>query len=174
MTAPANSAKPAPQESTGKNRRETENASTRASQAVPAGSATDRLDELAEAQQDAADQAREVAAVEVLTEERNNGPVGQERAERLRLSARQELLAELRSQEQQQARQQLERAALGGEAAVAGLIEGIAVIVRTMVPAALLRPEDLIETSYALADQGLRVTRRLALTVAGSARSLTL
>ena len=41
-------------------------------------------------------------------------------------------------------------------------------MVRSMVPATLLRPEDLIETSYALADQGLRVTRRLALTVAAA------
>lgn len=171
MTAPANTIKPATQEPTGKNRREAENASTRASQAAPAESATDRLDELAEVQQNAAEQAREVTAVEMLSEQQNRGPVGQERAERLRLSARHELLAELRSQEQYHARQQLERATLSGEEAVTGLVDGIAVIVRSMVPPALLRPEDFIEIGYSLADQGLRVTRRLALTVAGARRA---
>jgi hypothetical protein len=173
MTAPANTTKPATQEPTGKNRRETEQASATGGQPAQAESATDRLDQLAQDQQDAAEQAREVTAIEGVTDERNGRPVGRERAEQLRLSARHELLTELRSQEQDQARRQLERATLNGEEAVAGLVEGIAVIVRSMVPPALLRPEDFIETSYVLADQGLRVTRRLALAVAGSARSLT-
>lgn len=171
MTAPPNT-KPANQQPTGKNRREAEQTSAPGDQPAQAESATDRLDQLAHEQQDAAEQAREIAAIEVLTDERDRRPVGRERAEQLRLSARHELLAELRSQEQDQARRHLQRATLNGEEAVAGLVEGIAVILRSMVPPALLRPEDFIETSYALADQGLRVTRRLALTVAGSARSI--
>ncbi|SDE36771.1 hypothetical protein SAMN05660485_00720 [Blastococcus fimeti] len=44
---------------------------------------------------------------------------------------------------------------------------------RNVVPAALLRPEEVIKSMYALSDQGLRLTRRLALTVVGSIRSLT-
>lgn len=50
---------------------------------------------------------------------------------------------------------------------------GVAVVVRNVVPAALLRPEEVIKSMYALSDQGLRLTRRLALTVVGSIRSLT-
>jgi hypothetical protein len=37
----------------------------------------------------------------------------------------------------------------------------------------LVRPEDVIEAGFALADQGLRVGRRLALTVTSGVRSLT-
>ena len=174
MTAPANSTRPATQQTAGKGRRDGETTSARTSQEAVTESGTDRFAELAEMQEDTAEKAQQLTAVEVLTEARDRSLVGQEGADQLRLSAREELLAELRSQEQKQARQQLAQATRSGEEAVAGLVEGIAVIVRSMVPAALLRPEDLIETSYALADQGLRVTRRLALTVTGSARSLTI
>ena len=173
MTAPANSTKPATQQTGGKGRRDGETASSGTSQSGHPDSPTDRFAELAEMQEDAAGQAKELTAVDVLTEARGGGPAGHERADQLRLSAREELLAELRSQEQEQAREQLAQATRSGEDAVAGLVQGITVILRSMVPAALLRPEELIETSYALADQGLRVTRRLALTVVGSARSLT-
>ena len=55
-----------------------------------------------------------------------------------------------------------------GEDAVAGMVQGITTIVRSIVPAALVRPQDVIEATYALADQGLRVGRRLALTVTSS------
>ena len=173
MTAPANSTKPATQQNGGKGRRDSETDAGSAPQEADTASRTDRFADLVEAQEDAIEQAQQLVAVEVLTDARNRSPIGQERADQLRLSAREELLAELRSQEQEQARRQLAQATRSGEDAVAGLVEGIAVFVRGMVPAALLRPEDLIESGYALADQGLRVTRRLALTVAGSARSLT-
>ncbi len=173
MTAATNSTKPATQQTAGKGRRDDETTSASTSRGGVPDSGTDRLAELAEKQDDAAEQAQQLTAAEVLTEARDNGRPGQERADQLRLSAREDLLAELRRQEQEHAREQLAQATRSAEEAVAGLVEGIAGIVRSLVPAALLRPEDLIESSYALADQGLRVTRRLALTVAGSARSLT-
>lgn len=44
----------------------------------------------------------------------------------------------------------------------------------SVVPAALVRPEDLIEATFSLADQGLRLGRSFALTVAASARDLAL
>lgn len=95
-----------------------------------------------------------------------------ERTHRLVVAARRDLLEELRAQEQEQARRQLAAAADSGEDAVTGLVQGVASIVRSLVPAVLVRPEEVIETTYALADQGLRVSRRLALTVTGSVRSL--
>ena len=49
--------------------------------------------------EDAAEQAQRLTAAEVLTEARDRSPIGQGRAEHLRQSAREELLAELRSQE---------------------------------------------------------------------------
>jgi hypothetical protein len=57
---------------------------------------------------------------------------------------------------------------------VTGLVEGITTIVRSLLPAALVRPEDVIEATFTLADQGLRVGRELALTVTTSARGLSL
>ena len=54
-----------------------------------------------------------------------------------------------------------------------GVVRSVTTIVRTVVPAALVRPEDLIEAAFALADQGLRVSRQLALTLSSSVRSLT-
>jgi hypothetical protein len=57
---------------------------------------------------------------------------------------------------------------------VVGVVHGLTTIVRSVVPAALVRPEDVIEATFALADQGLRVGRRLALTVTSSVRSLSL
>ena len=52
-----------------------------------------------------------------------------------------------------------------------GLRDDLYRLMETM-PAALVRPEEVIETTFALADQGLRVTRRLALVVTQSVRSL--
>jgi hypothetical protein len=72
------------------------------------------------------------------------------------------------------ARRRLAEAARNSEEAVTGVLHGITAIIRTVVPMALVRrPESLIEATYALADQGLRVGRRLALTVGGTARELT-
>ena len=173
MSAPTNTMKPATQQATGKGRQDGETAPARTGEEAITKSGTDRYADLAAVQEDATEQAEQLTAVEVLAEARGGSPSGHDRGEQLRLSAREELLAELRSQEQSQAREQLAQAARSGEEAVAGLAEGIAVIIRSMVPAALLRPENLIETTYALADQGLRVSRSLALTMAGSARTST-
>jgi uncharacterized membrane protein len=79
---------------------------------------------------------------------------------------------ELRAQEQEQARRQLTAAADSSEEAVVGIVQGVTTIVRSLVPAVVVRPEEVIETTYALADQSLRVVRRLALVVTGSVRSL--
>jgi hypothetical protein len=40
------------------------------------------------------------------------------------------------------------------------------------VPAVLIRPQEVIETTYALADQSLRVARRMALAVTENVRGL--
>lgn len=170
MTAPANTNKPVTQAANAKGRRDGESGVglDERNEARAEGFA-----ELAETREDTAEDARRLAASDVLNEARDGGPVDEERARRLRLSARQELLTELRRQEQQHAREQLAWATGRGEDAVSGMVEGVAVVVRNVVPAALLRPEEVIETTYALADQGLRLTRRLALTVVGSIRSLT-
>lgn len=170
MTAPVNTSKPVSQTTAGKGRRD---GGSGGGQDASGESSSQAFRELAETREAAEEDARQLAAADVLTEARDGGPVDEERARRLRLSARQGLLTELRSQEQQQAREQLVRATHRGEEAVEGVIEGVAVVVRNIVPAALLRPEDIIETTYALADHGLRLTRRLALTIVGSVRSLT-
>lgn len=169
MTAPANTSKPVSQ-ANAKGRRDGEGGGR---QDEPGETTAETFAGLADARDAEADDARRLAASDVLTEARDGGAVDDERARQLRLSARQELLTELRSQEQQHAREQLAWAARRGEDAVEGVVEGVAVVVRNVVPVALLRPEEVIETTYALADQGLRLTRRLALTVVGSIRSLT-
>ena len=128
------------------------------------------MEELARTRDEAEDRARELLAAQVLQESRNGSH--DERARQLVLAVRRDLLAELREQEQQQARQQLAAAADSSEDAVAGLVQGVTTIVRSFVPAVLVRPEEVIETTYALADQGLRVARRVALVVTGNVRSL--
>jgi hypothetical protein len=94
------------------------------------------------------------------------------RADHLTFDAHRDLLTELRAQEQEQARRQLSAAAESSEDAVAGLVRGVVTIVRGVLPTALTRPEEVIETTYALADQGLRVMRRLALAVTGGVRDV--
>ena len=128
------------------------------------------LEELSRTRDDAEDRARELLAAEVLHAARNGSQ--DERARQLVLAVRRDLLTELRSQEQQQARRQLAAAADSSEDAVTGIVQGVTTIVRSLVPAVLVRPEEAIETTFALADQSLRVVRRLALTVTASVRSL--
>ena len=130
----------------------------------------DEMEELARTRDEAEDLARELLAAQVLQESRNGSH--DERARQLVLAVRRDLLVELREQEQEQARRQLASAADSSEDAVTGLVQGVTTIVRSLVPAVLVRPEEVIETTYALADQGLRVTRRLALVVTQSVRSL--
>jgi hypothetical protein len=140
-----------------------------APQNVPSGSGAE-LEELSRTRDEAEDRARELLAAEVLQAARNGSH--DERARQLVLAVRRDLLTELRSQEQDQARRQLAAAADSSEDAVTGIVQGVTTIVRSLVPAVLVRPEEVIETTYALADQSLRVVRRLALTVTGSVRSL--
>ncbi len=92
-----------------------------------ASSSPGELDDLARAQEDLAQQARQHVALQVV----ENGSDGGDEARVGRM------LTDSRSQLQE-----------------------------------LVRPEYLIEATYCLADQGLRVGRRLALTVSDSAREL--
>ena len=130
------------------------------------------VEDLARTQQDVAQRARQLVAGDLVV---HSAPGGgdDERGRRLLAAARADLLTELRSEEQEQARRQLVQATRSSEDAVAGLVQGITTIVRSIVPAALVRPEDVIEATFALADQRLRVGRRLALTVTSSVRSLS-
>ncbi|MGY2127589.1 hypothetical protein [Blastococcus sp. SYSU DS0617] len=136
----------------------------------PATGGPTEMEELARTRDEAEDRARELLAAQVLQESRNGSH--DERARQLVLAVRRDLLVELREQEQEQARRQLASAADSSEDAVAGLVQGVTTIVRSLVPAVLVRPEEVIETTYALADQSLRVTRRLALALTQSMRSL--
>ena len=128
------------------------------------------LRELSRTRDEAEDRARELLAAEVLQSTRNGSQ--DERARQLVLAVRRDLLVDLREQEQAQARRQLADAADSSEDAVAGLVQGVTTIVRSLLPAVLVRPEEAIETTFALADQGLRVARRLALVVTQNARTL--
>lgn len=168
MTGPTRTTKPASQEPEAADRTDRDARPEQASE-EPDG----EIQELARTQDDVALRARRLVAGE-LTAAPVNGHAEDRKVERLRESARADLLAELREQEQEQARRQLANAARSGEDAVVGVVQGITTIVRSIVPPVLMRPEDVIEATFALADQGLRVGRRLALTVASSARSLTL
>lgn len=141
-----------------------------AAPSVAANAGRTEMEELARTRDEAEDRARELLAAQVLQESRNGSH--DERARQLVLAVRRDLLLELREQEQQQARRQLSAAADSSEDAVTGLVQGVTTIVRSLVPAVLVRPEEVIETTYALADQSLRVTRRLALTLTQSMRSL--
>jgi hypothetical protein len=168
MTAPTRTKPTSPEPSTTDR---TPSSSPKADEA-PAG-LDGELQELAREQEDVAERARRVAAVELVTSP-TNGRGDDERVEELLDSARAGLLAQLRDQEQERARRQLAEAARSSEDAVEGVVRGITTIVRSIVPAALVRPNDLIEATFALADQGLRVGRRVALTVTSGVRSLTL
>ena len=138
-------------------------------QARAAGAGVE-LEELSRTRDEAEDRARELLAAEALQSARNGSH--DERARQLVLAVRRDLLTELRSQEQEQARRQLAAAADSSEDAVAGIVQGATTILRSFIPAVIVRPEEVIETAYALADQSLRVVRRLALDVTGSVRSL--
>lgn len=129
------------------------------------------LDELSRAQEDLTHEIRQLVARDALAVPADSDE--RERAGRMVAVARAELLEQLRGQEQEQARRQLAQATRSGEEAVDGVVRSVTTVVRTLVPAALVRPEDLIEAVYSVADQGLRVSRRLALSVSSGVRSLT-
>lgn len=129
------------------------------------------LEQLARAQEELTHEIRQLVArqaLDIATDDDHR-----ERAGHLATVARADLLEQLRVQEQEQARRQLAQATRSSEEAVEGVVRSVTMIVRTLVPAALVRPEDLIEAAYTVADQGLRVSRRLALSVSSSVRNLT-
>jgi hypothetical protein len=167
MTGPTKTTKPASQDLAAIDRPEPTTAAAEPNTEARAS----ELRELVQTQDDVAERARRLVAAELLAVP-SNGHLDDQRGERPRESVRADLLAELREQEQERARRQLAAAARSGEDAVAGMVEGITAIVRSIVPAVLTRPEDVIEAAFALADQGLRVGRRLALRVASSVRDL--
>jgi hypothetical protein len=133
---------------------------------------TATLDRLVRAQEDLAQEIRQLAAHQALEPSADHDD-DTERAGRLLTVARTQLLEQLQEQEQEHSRRQLADAARNGEEAADGVVRGVTAIVRTIVPAALVRPEDLVDAAFTLADQGLRVSRRLALSISGSVRSPT-
>jgi hypothetical protein len=135
---------------------------------VPVAPSGSEIRELARTQDDVAQRARRLVAGELVRYERT-GHDEQQRVDQLLDSVRADLLADLRGQEQERARHELAAATRSSEGAVAGVVRGVT----TIVPAALVRPEDLIEATFVLADQGLGVGRRLALTMATNVRSLS-
>lgn len=173
MTSPSKTTEPAAQSSAAKSRRDDQPAPANDGSAAHRDDVApeERLDELARAREDVARQVRQVAARDLVVN--GNGADDGARAARLLTAARAELLQELLREQQEQARRQLADATRSGEQAVAGVVRSVSTIVRSVVPAALVRPEDLIEATFSLADQGLRLGRSLALTVASSARDLT-
>ncbi len=128
------------------------------------------LRDLVRTQDEVTSQARRIVAGRAVAHT-GDAPVG-ERADRLVAATRADLLAELREQEQEEARQRLAEAGRYGEDAVAAVVHGVTAVVRSVVPPALVRPEDLVEAAYGLADQGLRVARRLALSTVAGLRGL--
>jgi hypothetical protein len=170
MTGPTNSTKTTAQ---GRTADQQSDSSTKRDERQEAGpSSSGELRELVRTQDDVAQRARELVTGDLVA----SGPNGddeRQRIERLLEQARSGLLVELREQEQERARQQLQDAARSSEDAVAGVVQSVTTIVRSIVPAALVRPNELIEATFVLADQGLRVGRRLALTVAGGVRTLS-
>lgn len=127
--------------------------------------------ELVRTQEDVAQRARRLVAGELVAAGLDGDD--RQRVDRLLEQARAGLLTELQEQEQERARRQLQDAARSGEEAVAGVVRSVTTIVRSIVPSALVRPDELIEATFVLADQGLRVGRRLALTVTSSVRGLS-
>lgn len=177
MSAPAKPTESNTQPTTARGRRDADQSAADRSTAAD-GSADQRrderpdgqLEELVRAREDLTAELRELVARRAL--EDAEGPSDHEAADRLVLRARAELLEQLRHQEQEQARRQLAAATRSSEDAVAGVVQSVSTLVRSVVPTVLVRPEDFIEASFALAEQSLRVGRRIALAVTENARIL--
>ncbi|TFV89494.1 hypothetical protein [Blastococcus sp. CT_GayMR16] len=165
MTAPTknNASTPKPTDDNERSTAATGSAPTRAQAS---------LVELARSQEELTQEIRRLVARRAIDEGTDDGD-DRERAGRTLTVARAELVQQLREQEQEEARRELVQATRSSEDAAAGVVRSVTTIVRTIVPTALVRPEDLIEAAYTLADQALRVSRRVALTVSSSVRSLT-
>ena len=129
-----------------------------------------RAAELASAQRQAQELVLEQAVQRLRDElrDRPNGAGGQQ----LLLTARQRLVTQLHDLDQQRARAQLVAAGRSGEEAVACTVQGVVRLLRGALPAAVTRPEEVIDTAFGLADQGLQVSRRIALEVVSAAREL--
>ena len=171
MTGPTSTTKPTSRDGADEPSESSTEARERQTAERPAA-AGGEVRELARTQEDVAQRARRLVAGELVASGLD-GEDERRRVDRLLEQARAGLLAELREQEQERARRQLQEAARSGEEAVAGVVQSVTTIVRSIVPTAFVRPEELIEATFVLADQGLRVGRRLALTVTSSVRSLS-
>jgi hypothetical protein len=139
---------------------------------VPGADPHIELRDLVRTRDDVTTRARRIVAGQVVAHAGDPAATEGEHADRLVAQTRADLLAELRQQEQEEARRQLAEAGRNGEDAVAAVVRGMTAVVRSVVPPALVRPEDLIEATYGLADQGLRVARRLALSATAGLRDL--
>jgi len=130
-----------------------------------------RAAELASAQRQAQELALEQAVQRLRDELREppNGAWGQPPRPR---PPRQHLMAQLHDLDQERARAQLVAASRGGEEAAACAVQGVVRLLRGALPAAVTRPDEVIDTAFGLAEQGLHVSRRLALEVIGAAREL--
>jgi hypothetical protein len=153
-----------------KNRRDNGQERAENSNGSQADSAPAELADLARAQGDLMQEVHLHVARQLVENESDGGD--EARVGKMLTDARSELQERLSREQQERARRQLADAARNSEDAVAAVVHSVTTILRSIVPAALVRPEDLIEATYALADQGLRAGRRFALTVSGSAREL--
>ena len=158
------------QTSGAKNRRDNGQERAENTNGTQAASAPAELADLARAQGELTQEVRLHVARQLVENESDGGD--EVRVGKMLGEARSELQEQLLREEQERARRQLADAARNSEDAVAGVVHSVTTILRSIVPAALVRPEDLIEATYSLADQGLRVGRRLALTVSGGVREL--
>lgn len=158
------------QTSGAKNRRDNGQERAENTNGTQAASAPAELADLARAQGELTQEVRLHVARQLVENESDGGD--EARVGKMLGDARSELQEQLLREEQERARRQLADAARNSEDAVAGVVHSVTTILRSIVPAALVRPEDLIEATYSLADQGLRVGRRLALTVSGGVREL--
>jgi hypothetical protein len=135
---------------------------------------TDEVQDYAGLIAQAQEQAQEAVldqAVQRLREElggHQNGNGGQ----KLVTTARQQLVAQLADLDQEHAREQLLAATRSGEAAAAGAVQGVATLLRSVLPTGLIHPEEVIDTAFGLAEQGLRVLQRTAHELVGAAREL--
>ena len=126
--------------------------------------------ELANAQRKAEELVLEQAVQRLRDDlgEARNGAGGQQ----LLLIARQRLMAQLHDLDQQRAREQLAAASHSSEEAAAGALQGAVILLRSALPAAATRPEQVIDTAFGLAEHGIQIMRRVALEVVSAAREL--
>lgn len=122
---------------------------------VPPAASDSEIHELARTQEDVAQRARRLVAGELVRHVRS-GHGEEQRSDRC--STRSALTCPLNCvARSRSARQQLAVATRSSADAGVGFVGGVTTIVRSIVPAVLVRPEDAIEATFALADQGLRV-----------------